>query len=46
MIILCLKIGIGIALGFLVINIGFWFCVIIAYLVCWIVESLIKLFYD
>jgi hypothetical protein len=42
--ILGLKIGIGIVLGVVLLNIAFWACVILFYAVIWVLESIPKLF--
>jgi hypothetical protein len=41
--ILGLKIGIGIVLGIVFINIAFWTCVLFIYGVVWVFESISKL---
>jgi len=41
--ILGLKIGIGIVLGIVLINITFWACIILVYVFVWMFESISKL---
>jgi len=43
MILMGLKIGIGIALGLALLNIGFWACVILCYGIVWVLETIAKL---
>jgi len=43
MILMGIKIGIGIALGLALLNIGFWVFLIIGYGIVWVLETIAKL---